>query len=130
MMERLRLVVDRGTAHHILTVRQFRTSILAGLRQVQSDAVYADSSVPLIALLSSTEASGVEITPSTIDLINRCVVDSPQPLAIASPPVLEPGQPMTKEALRARLQEWLEGLPGDDGALIEIGRLLPALTDE
>lgn len=130
MMERLRLVVDRGTAHHILTVRQFRSSILVGLRQVQSDSAYADASVPLIALLSSTEAASVEITPSTIDLINRCVIDTPLPLSVAAPPILEPGQPMTRETIRTRVQEWLDGLPGDDGVLIEIGRLLPAASDE
>jgi hypothetical protein len=130
MLERLRLIVDRGTAHHILSVRQFRPSILAGLRQVQSDAAYADASVPLIALLSSNEAANVEITPSTIDLINRCVIDTPLPLAVAVPPVLEPGQPMTKETLRTRIQEWLDELPGEESVLIEIGRLLPTTSDD
>ncbi|MBK6314640.1 MAG: hypothetical protein IPF53_10085 [Blastocatellia bacterium] len=130
MMERLRLIVDRGTAHHIVSLRQFRSSILTGLRQVQSDAAYADASVPLIALLSSSEAATVEITPSTIDLINRCVVDTPVPLSVAVPPVLESGQPMTKETLRTRVQEWLDDLPGEEGVLIEIGRLLPATYDD
>ncbi len=130
MMERLRLIVDRGTAHHIVSLRQFRSSILSGLRQVQSDAAYADASVPLIALLSSSEAASVEITPSTIDLINRCVVDTPVPLSVAVPPVLESGQPMTKETLRTRVQEWLDDLPGEEGVLIEIGRLLPATHDD
>ena len=97
---------------------------------MQSDAAYADASVPLIALLSSSEAATVEITPSTIDLINRCVVDTPVPLSVAVPPVLESGQPMTKETLRTRVQEWLDDLPGEEGVLIEIGRLLPATYDD
>ena len=71
-----------------------------------------------------------ESTPSTVDLINRCLEDQSLQIAVAPPPPLEPGQPVAKETIRRRMEEWLDGLPGDDAALIEIGRMLPGSSDE
>lgn len=124
MFERLRLLVDQGTKHHIQTVLHLRQPILSGLRLMQADASYADASEPLIALLSGNEMAA-EVTPSTVDLINRCLVDQALPVVIATPPALEPGQPITKDELRARVLKWLEELPGDGGVFVEIGRALP-----
>lgn len=128
MFERLRLLVEQGSSHHINTIRQFRQPLLSGLRRMQADAAYADASVPLIGLLSGND--GTELTPSTIDLINRCLMDQPLPLAVATPPELEPGQPITKDELRSRLMKWLDDLPGDEGVYIEIGRALPAVSSD
>jgi hypothetical protein len=80
--------------------------------------------VPLIGLLSGGE--GAELTPSTIDLVNRCLTDQALPVAVTTPPSLEPGHPMTKEDLRSRLMKWLDELPGGEGVFIEIARALPA----
>ena len=130
MFERLRMLVEQGTRHHIQTIRQFRAPILAGLRQMQSDVSYADVSEPLMSLLSANEAA-VDVTPSTAELINRCLSEQALPVAVTAPPALEPGQPITKEELRARVLRWLEDLPGDDGVFVEISRALPAgLSDE
>ena len=58
------------------------------------------------------------------------LADTPLPLAVAMPPMLEPGQPMTKETLKDRVLQWLDDLPGEDSVLLEIGRMLPAASDE
>jgi hypothetical protein len=129
MFERLRLLVEQGTRHHVQTIRQFRQPILAGLRRMEADSAYADASVPLIGLLSSNEAL-TELTPSTIDLVNRCLADQPLPVAVAAPPPLELGQAVSKDELRARLTKWLDELPGGDGVFIEIARALPVTGDE
>jgi hypothetical protein len=128
IFERLRFIAEEGTAHHVRTISQYRQPILAGLRQMQADSAYADASVPLIGLLSGSDS--LELTPSTVDLINRCLEDQALQIAVAPPPPLEPGQPVAKETIRRRVQEWLDGLPGDDAALIEIGRILPGGQDE
>jgi hypothetical protein len=128
MFERLRLLVEQGTRHHIQTIRQFRQPILMALRRMEADAAYADASVPLIGLLSSNDAP-TELTPSTIDLVNRCLTDQPLPVAVAAPP-LEFGQAVSKDELRARLTQWLDELPGGDGVFIEIARALPVAGDE
>lgn len=129
LLERLRLLVDQGTAHHVSTIAEYRQAILAGMRAMEAGETYADASTPLIALLSGNDEAA-DLTPSAVELINRCLADRPAPVTVAPPPSLEPGRAMTKGELRSRLARWLEELPGDGGMLIEIGRALPAATDE
>ncbi|HQR38401.1 MAG TPA: DUF6079 family protein [Blastocatellia bacterium] len=129
MCERLRMIVEQGTTEHIQTIRQFRQTILIGMRTMDADAAYADASVPLISLLSGGEKIP-EITPSTVELINNCVAGQPAPVVVSVPPALEPGLAITKQDLRMRLMAWLEELPGDDGVVFEVSRLLPASADE
>ncbi len=129
LFERFRLVVDQGTRQHIQTIRQFRQPILTGLRRMQSDAAYADASVPLIGLLTGGDAI-TEVTPSTVELVNRCLADQRLSVAVATPPQLEPGRAMSKDELRSRLVRWLDELPGDEGVFIEIARALPVSSDD
>lgn len=132
MFERLRFLVEQGSQNHVLTIRQYRQSILAGLRSMQSDAAYQNASVPLISLLTSSESS-TEITPSAVELINRSVSDQDISVLITPPPPVESGHPETKEKLRKRVQQWIEDLPGEDDTLIEIARLVslpPDVGDE
>lgn len=129
LFERFRALVDHGTRQHVQTIRQFRQPILAGLRGMQSDAAYADASVPLIGLLTNPDAA-TEVTPSTVELVNRCLSDRALSVAVATPPALEPGRPISKDELRSRLVRWLDELPGDDGVFIEIARALPVSGDE
>jgi hypothetical protein len=128
LLERLHFVVERGTAHHLRTIAQHRKHILAGLRALEADASYADASEPLMALLSGSEGP-FEVTPSAVDLINRCLAGHPAPVTVAPPP-LELGEAVTKESLRERLLSWLDELPAEEGALIEIGRVPPEPRDE
>ncbi len=129
LFERLRMLVDQGAKNHILMIRQFRQPILTGLRGMEADAAYADASVPLIGLLSGGDVI-TELTPSTVDLVNRCLTDQPLSVAVAAPASLEPGRPVTKEELRTRLMKWLDELPGDDGVYVEIARAMPVSSDE
>mgnify|MGYP001015037562 CR=1 FL=1 len=129
MCERLRMIVEQGTADHIQTIRQFRQTILVGMRTMDADAAYADASVPLISLLSGGDKIP-EVTPSTVELINNCLAGQPSPVLVGMPPALEQGLAISKQDLRARLLAWLDDLPGDEGDVFEVSRLLPASADE
>jgi hypothetical protein len=51
-------------------------------------------------------------------------------LVVPVPPELEPGYTISKQDLRERLLAWLDDLPGDDSAVVEVSALLPAANDD
>lgn len=123
LLEQLKKTAELGSENYTKTILQYRKSILTGLRELRSEESYADASEPLISLLSGSDAVS-EMTPSTIEIINRSLENQPGPVAVTPPPIL-PGETLTKEALRAKLEGWLDELQVEDGAVIEIARMLP-----
>jgi hypothetical protein len=129
LLGRLRGIVEYGSEHHVRIISQYRKEILTGIREVKATGAFSDASVPLIALLSGNE-SQAELTPSAVDLINRCLADRPLPVPVALPSALLHGETSTKAALRERLLQWVDSLPVEESALIEIGQLLSASGEE
>jgi len=129
LISRLRTIVEHGSEHHVRIISGFRREILTGIREVKATGAFSDASVPLIALLSGNE-SQADLTPSAVDLINRCLADRPLVVPVGIPPALLQGETSTKAVLRERLMQWIDSLPVDESALIEIGQLLSANGDE